>query len=184
MTSVKNTINSALNYVNEPSMLNAYKLHANAYNGSNWIERTFDPSGAQMNYNSYENALANIFSAEQAEIARQFSAEQAQISRQWSAQEAQKTRDWQEKMSNTAYQRATEDMRSAGLNPYLLYANSGSGAATPAGATGSSSVASSYGASGRAASVSASNATLLNNITSLFGTIVRSATMIGLKKIK
>lgn len=184
MLKANSAVGSLVNYFKEPSVLNSYKLQANAYNGSNWFERTFDPSGAQMKYNSYENALANLFSAEQAEIARQFSAEQAQISRQWSAQEAQKTRDWQEKMANTAYQRATEDMRSAGLNPYLLYANSGSGAATPAGATGSSSAASSYGASGRAASVSASNATLLNNITSLFGTIVRSATMIGLKKIK
>lgn len=53
----------------------------------------------------------------------------------FNAQEAQKSRDWQERMSNTAYQRAMQDMRAAGLNP-ILAANLG-GASTPGGATGS-----------------------------------------------
>lgn len=42
---------------------------------------------------------------------------------------AQETRDWQERMSNTSYQRAMQDMRTAGLNPMLAY-NLG-GASTP-----------------------------------------------------
>lgn len=40
--------------------------------------------------------------------------------RQWSAEQAQKQMDFQERMSNTAYQRAKKDMMSAGLNPYLM----------------------------------------------------------------
>lgn len=54
---------------------------------------------------------------------------------QFNAQQAQLQRDWQEHMSNTAYQRGMNDMKSAGLNP-ILAANLG-GASTPGGAAAS-----------------------------------------------
>lgn len=47
-------------------------------------------------------------------------------------EEAQKNRDWQAEMSNSAYQRSTEDMRKAGLNPIMAVAKPG--ASTPGGA--------------------------------------------------
>lgn len=52
----------------------------------------------------------------------------------YNSAEAQKARDWSEKMSNTAYQRTVKDMRAAGINPILAYAQGG--ASTPNSAQG------------------------------------------------
>jgi hypothetical protein len=70
-----------------------------------------------------------------------FNASQSAINRDWSAGQAQLGRDYTTQMSNTAYQRAATDMKTAGLNPMMM-AGGSMNASTPSASIGSGSAAS------------------------------------------
>lgn len=112
----------------------ASKMNANLWN------QAMQGQSAQANQN-YKNSIyamgLNTLGAIQQGIFNQIS---TNASMAYNSAEAAKNREWQEKMSNTAYQRAVKDMRAAGINPILAYTQGG--ASTPGGAQGTASAAS------------------------------------------
>lgn len=98
----------------------------------------------QMGYNTLQAIMQGVYNHIENNVAMNYN-----------SAEALANREWQEHMSNTSYQRAVEDMRKAGLNPILAFANGG--ASTPGGSAGTISGASMGLASSSALGVSRSS---------------------------
>lgn len=98
----------------------------------------------QMGYNTLQAIMQGVYNHIENNVAMNYN-----------SAEALANREWQEHMSNTAYQRAVEDMKKAGLNPILAFANGG--ASTPGGSAGTISGASMGLASSSALGVSRSS---------------------------
>lgn len=82
----------------------------------------------------------------------------------YNSAEALANREFQERMSNTAYQRTVEDMKKAGINPILAFANGG--ASTPGGSAATISGASMGLASSSALGISRSGGFVPNSYSS------------------
>lgn len=102
---------------------------------ANYVAQSNQMYGGTVNQNykggvleGVGNWASNLFTGD-IDYARQL--ETLGFQNQFNAEQAQLNRDFQERMANTAYQRAVADMKSAGLNPYLAYSQGGS--STPGG---------------------------------------------------
>lgn len=139
---------------------------------------TGSTTSAEANAASAASAYAAMAqSSAEAAANREFQERYWEKTSAYNALEAQKNRDWQERMSNTAYQRAMADMRAAGLNPILAYQQGG--ASTPSG--GSAAVGTLAGAMGTGYSYQAmqDNSETIKLISILANTAVDALMTIG-----
>lgn len=132
------------------SALDALASIANASNSQSTgvtDSSSFGVSGAQSNSigegwsNSWVNGtLATAEDRINAQIANDVQTQNWLMQAAYNSAEARANRQWQEQMSNTAYQRAVNDLKKAGLNPILAAQNMG--ASTGSGATATAGLSS------------------------------------------
>ena len=125
---------------------------------NDWLKQAYayqgQESAVQQKYNSQSMLKQMGYNTLQAIMQGIYNHIENTTAMNYNSAEALANREWQERMSSTAYQRAVEDMKKAGLNPILAFANGG--ASTPGGSAGTISGASMGLASSSALGISRS----------------------------
>lgn len=126
------------------------------YGYSHSAEQSSSDWGGYANGESWGQTFGREASAQEvmnAQKANDINMEMWALQALYNAEEAEKNRAYQTYMSNTAYQRATQDLIKAGLNPILA---AGAAASSPVGATASAGLSSAAKANAHAESISGS----------------------------
>lgn len=147
VTTGLSTAASQAKYIGAGQRANAVSAAAQAAAG-NFNQASADNANAinsqtianQYGFNSGQAQLANQFSQASWEQAANYNTEMFERAMQFNAEQAQLNRDWQERIESTKYQRATKDMKAAGLNPVL--AATGGGISIGSGGGGAATIAS------------------------------------------
>lgn len=129
---------------------------SNDWGWSNSAQNSISQWGGSANGESWNHTYGREASAQDiinAYTANSVERELWALQAAYNAQEAEKSRQFQAQMSNTAYQRAVEDLKKAGLNPILA---AGVASSTPIGATASSGLSSAHKANAYAESTGGS----------------------------
>ena len=138
--------------------ISASQAGTNIEQTEQWLKQAYAYQGQeaamQSKYNSQSMLKQMGYNTLQAIMQGVYNHIENSVAMNYNSAEALANREWQEHMSNTAYQRAVEDMRKAGLNPILAFSNGG--ASTPGGSAGTISGASMGLASSSALGISRS----------------------------